>query len=160
VQQGVPENASRVVPGLYQGGRPQPGQLAFDVLVLMAKEYQPTAANFPGVKHILYAPIEDDFSYASPEERVAIRQAATFVAQALRAKQCVLVTCNMGLNRSGVVSALAICRNNPKLPADVAIRLVGQGKQGELWRSMKYWYVSHATRSRSRSCKMVELGPP
>lgn len=115
----------KVAPRLYQGPKPAPGRYNIDVLVLMAEEYQPRSHNFPGVKAVVHAPIDDAPSTGvKPHEHESIQRAASFVAAALRDGRTVLVTCNMGLNRSGVVSALALRQAYPEMTADDAIARV------------------------------------
>jgi len=108
---------------LYQGGRPPVGaclkDAGFDVLVLVAKEYQPTDRYFPGVQ-IVRAPIDD--SRLTLEEYVQAAQAAQIVSQALARDKKVLTTCWMGWNRSGLVNALALV--NLGVSPDKSIRLV------------------------------------
>jgi hypothetical protein len=97
-----------IIPGkLYQGSAPPEGgelhALGFDVVVLTAEEYQPNY--FPGVQAI-HAPFDDSFNLKQGL-RGAV-PAARLVAAAVRAGGRVLVTCHMGLNRSGLVTALAL----------------------------------------------------
>lgn len=98
-------DADRIAPRLWQGARPPTGptlaQRGFDVLVLCAF-YQPPAEEFPGVR-VARAPMHD--AYAIPDVAFA---AAKLVAAHLAAGHRVLVTCEQGLNRSGLVSALAL----------------------------------------------------
>lgn len=100
-------DATQIAPKLYQGSAPPPGNelrsRGFDVLVLCAEEIQPDAVHFPGVT-VIYAPMDDGFYVP---EHVA-HPAAMKVARALRAGKRVLVTCAMGLNRSGLVTGLAL----------------------------------------------------
>lgn len=106
---------SRVFKRLHQGSRPPTGavlaELGFEVLVLCAEEYQPAAENFPGLRHVIHAPYDDNMANGlKPEELVIAQSAARKVAMHLRKGRKVLVTCQAGANRSGLVSALAICR--------------------------------------------------
>lgn len=123
------QHAQEIHPGLWQGSWPPPGdwlaRKGFNTLVLCAEEYQPprfvhpahaafgipgtTAANpWPGVE-VIYAPNDDDFDNAPPREtlRLALK-AGRLVATRLGQRRKVLVTCNQGKNRSGLVSALAL----------------------------------------------------
>ena len=119
--------ANEVIPGLYQGSKPEPGCHPVDVIVLMAQEYQPRSHNFPCTRLVVHAPIDDNPAYMAPDEREAVVKAADYVTRALRSRQRVLVTCNMGLNRSGVVSALALRRTYGLTP-DQAIGLVRRAR--------------------------------
>jgi protein-tyrosine phosphatase len=97
-----------VIPDLWQGGAPMPGQLSsLDIIVLCAKEYQPKLAEFPGVKAVIHAPFDDAERLTSDEVRTAF-DAARVVAHEHRRGRRVLVTCAQGRNRSGLVVALAL----------------------------------------------------
>lgn len=104
--------ADEIVPGLYQGSIPPDGGILHDsgisAVVLCAKEWQPAAKLFKGVD-VIHAPNDDDRKRdpTRQELRTAIR-AAQDVARRLDSGQSVLVTCKAGLNRSGLVSALAL----------------------------------------------------
>ena len=77
------------------------------MLVLCAKGYEPPASAFPGVE-VVYALNQDTFNGVSREQLAVAIHAARDVAAAVRAGRKVLVTCWAGLNRSGLVSALAL----------------------------------------------------
>jgi protein-tyrosine phosphatase len=72
-------------------------------------EYQPKPPGeaFPGVT-VFYAPNDDDFETLASEQLRGAIQTARQVATAIATGGKVLVTCRMGWNRSGLVSALAI----------------------------------------------------
>ncbi len=120
---------TEVVRGLHQGGRSdavdmlreweydhgQPHHLPrFDALVLCAEEVQPDAAmmgKWPRNKPqppILRVPLRDEEVPLSPQQRAMVTRAAREVARRVGKHQRVLVTCAMGLNRSGLVTALAL----------------------------------------------------
>lgn len=98
---------------LWQGSAPPPGKAlhayGFDVLVLAAQEYQPAADKFPGVR-VIHAP-NDDAPIGDGGEVEGAVAASKLVADALRRDEKVLVTCRAGLNRSGLISALALARS-------------------------------------------------
>lgn len=100
---------SEVAPGLYVGSKPPPGRHeGVDVVVLAAMEYQPPAHLFPGTE-VIHAPLDDDPRRQMREDEVvSAARAADHVARLLRAGRRVLVTCAMGLNRSGLIAALAM----------------------------------------------------
>ncbi len=106
-------DSTRILPGLHQGSRPpQGGELqarGVDVLVLCALEYQPFDAYFPGVK-VLRVRLDDSGVPMSEREwedaQVISLDVAMLVAQGKR----VLVTCQQGRNRSGLVVALTMHR--------------------------------------------------
>jgi protein-tyrosine phosphatase len=120
-------NANEVIPGLYQGSKPEPGCYDADVIILMAEEYQPRSHYFPCTRLVVHAPIDDNPAYMKPDERDAVVKASDYAARALRAGQRVLITCNMGLNRSGVVTALTLRRTYGMSP-DQAIGLVRRAR--------------------------------
>ncbi len=103
--------ASPIAKGLWQGSAPPPGdavrQSGFDVLVLCAQEYQPPAEHFPGVQ-VIHAPNLDGGEPLDRPRLALALQAARQAAQAIRQGKQVLSTCRMGLNRSGLVSALTL----------------------------------------------------
>lgn len=81
---------------------------AFDLVVLCAEEYQPHRGTFPSTTRIVYAPIDD--AVLSPREAYTAEVASDVVARTLQAGRRALVTCMAGRNRSGLVSALSLCR--------------------------------------------------
>ncbi len=104
-------DADRILPGLYQGSKPEKGatlKLAgFDSLVLCAEEYQPSAKVFPGVE-VHHAPLDDHPYELSDAEWLRIIEAAEFAMTSVHLGKRVLVTCWMGINRSGIVNAVAV----------------------------------------------------
>lgn len=102
-------DANEIATGLWQGSAPPPGpyvrMAGFDALVLAAKEYQPSEDQFPGVA-VLRLPIEDDD--LSWDDWIRAVHVATLASNVRARGGRVLVTCQMGLNRSGLVSALSL----------------------------------------------------
>lgn len=123
-------DASPIADRLFQGSWPGPARMLYghrptleeltaprytnalrscgiDVLVLCAQELQ-DRRYFPGLR-VVRAPLDDSAvrAISEGEWRVA-RAAAREVALRIAAGQTVLVTCAMGRNRSGLVSALAL----------------------------------------------------
>lgn len=100
-------DAHRIAPRLWQGSRPPEGKTlrtaGVDVLVLCAFEYQPPARDFPGVE-LLHAPMDDGDIVPW---RLAMRTASAAAARYCQGKR-ILVTCNQGRNRSGLVTALIL----------------------------------------------------
>lgn len=97
---------------LYMGGFPAVGhgvrRGGFDVLVLCAKELQRPLSDFPGVE-VFYVPLEDDSSKpVGIQDWEQIVRTSQRVVRRLRAGKKVLVTCQMGLNRSGIVTAASL----------------------------------------------------
>jgi hypothetical protein len=106
-------DATRIAPQLYQGSRPPPGpalrRAGFGMLVLCAVEHQPPADQFPGVT-VVRARIDDSGRPMEQREWLEALRASNVAAHAVRAGRAVLTTCAMGLNRSGLVNALTLCR--------------------------------------------------
>lgn len=104
--------ADEIVPDLWQGSWPGMGNhikaSGFSMLVLTAAEHQEPADCFPGVE-VVHAPNYDDGVHKLNRERLAVAvNAARQVAAAVRSGRKVLTTCMAGLNRSGLVNALAL----------------------------------------------------
>lgn len=97
-----------IAPHLYQGSNPPTGdmlhRLGFEYLVLCAREHQLAPRFYPGLREVIYAPMDDG---AFVQVDVAY-PAARRVARLVRAGHKVLVVCHRGRNRSGLVSALAL----------------------------------------------------
>jgi len=100
-------DANEVIPRLWQGAAPPAGKLDFDVLVLAADSNQPPASDFPGVK-IIRVPLNDPTNQFYKAEQAPAVQAALQVAQAYLTGDRILVTCQRGWNRSGLIVALAL----------------------------------------------------
>lgn len=120
-------------PRLWQGAKPdqQPADHGFDVLVLCAVEHQNSGA-YDDIDIIL-APNRDN-SWVPPTKEeldIAIR-AAKRVVEAVQANKQVLVTCIAGLNRSGLVSALAL-RELLGISGSAAMKAVRYGRPGALF---------------------------
>lgn len=100
-----PIDASNITPRLWIGGAP-PADAdlpAFDVLVLCAEEYQPQVS-FRG--RVIRCPIPD--AQLADHQLAHVLMVARAVAAAVSAGGRVLVTCKAGLNRSALVTALAL----------------------------------------------------
>jgi protein-tyrosine phosphatase len=100
-------DANEILPLLWQGSKPPTGpalrNAGFDTVVLTAKEVQPSASEYPGVR-VLRAAL-DDRPWVPAQEAHRLAQQ---VAAEVRAGRKVLVTCYMGWNRSGLVTMLAL----------------------------------------------------
>lgn len=100
---------SEIIPNLFVGSKPAPGHHAgIDTIVLAAMEYQPPADRFPGAE-VIHVPLDDAPGRAMYEtEIIGAARAAARVARRLRSGRRVLVTCQMGLNRSALIAAIAM----------------------------------------------------
>lgn len=129
-------DAHRLAPKLYQGSRPPQGavlaQHGFGMVVLTAAEHQPETARFFGPIEVVHAGYHDELRPA-PADIAKARYAASRVAAALATGKRVLVTCHMGLNRSGLVSALSLYMlGEGKLTGRDAVVIVQSGRPGAL----------------------------
>lgn len=95
---------------LYQGSAPSKGDVikteGFDVLVLCAEEIQ-NIKDY-NVDYIIQAPGKDTFKDLYPEDLVKWKEAAKEAANHIRSGRRVLITCQAGLNRSGIVTAMTL----------------------------------------------------
>ena len=102
---------SEVIPNLFVGCKPPEGsllrELGFHMLLLCADEHQPDASRFPGVQVLRPRMLDDGTESPSDVVRKACPYARQ-VAAALAGRKKVLVTCQWGYNRSGIVAALAL----------------------------------------------------
>lgn len=125
----VPKNASEVLPRLWQGGVPKPGRYDLDLIVLAASEYQPTVDKFPGAE-LLHVPLPDDWRglTATAREKLyaTVVAASREVADWHRAGKRVLVTCGAGLNRSGLITGVAL--RELGYTADEALALIRRAR--------------------------------
>ena len=106
-----PLDCHRVVGNLLQGSYPTPGHTVSryaQVLVLCARELQPPGTIYPGLLKVVHCPLNDDGSPMTEMEKKIARTVAKRVRLYLDQGLTVLSTCHMGLNRSGLVSALAL----------------------------------------------------
>jgi hypothetical protein len=110
---------------LWQGSAPPTGDylksMGFDLLVLAAQEYQPPARSFPGVD-VIHAP-NDDTTFENGGDVKAALVASKKVKNALTRGEKVLVTCWAGLNRSGIITALAHARMTVYTGPEIVKRL-------------------------------------
>ena len=105
----------QIYPNLFQGSYPRLTESLmkqFDVVVYCAVEKQPSKSalkNVPRNKKAIGIPLEDDpYQPITLELEHELKRRAFELAGMLRAGKKVLVTCAMGLNRSGIVSALTL----------------------------------------------------
>jgi hypothetical protein len=106
-----PYTAHRIVDHLFQGGRPPPGDglknAGVDVLVLCAASWQEDTL-YPGLI-VVKAPGDDDARIHRMMRFIDVwRAAAELVVDHIKEGRNVLVTCEAGQNRSGIVSAMSV----------------------------------------------------
>lgn len=110
-------DAHEILPGLWQGSHigsvKELDGCGFNVLVRCAQEkfrgQDPESEEREGDIKIIYSLFDDTF-YPSGRELQRAYNAAGKVAELVQRGAKVLVTCNMGRNRSGLVAALAVVR--------------------------------------------------
>jgi protein-tyrosine phosphatase len=114
-------------PWLAQGSAPPPGVrgLPFDVIVLAAMEYQDP--DLPGY-HVIRVPLDDSGPPPSKLDRHLIRRTAREIADRVRHRERVLVTCMQGRNRSGVLVGLAL--RDLGLPGREAAQRIRMARNG------------------------------
>jgi hypothetical protein len=107
----IPIECSEIVPNLYMGSRPPPGpwimRNGFRALVLAACDFQPPSTSYPGVD-IARIPLQDEENSLSPQQALVVTRLSRILSKRIRARDKVLVTCNQGRNRSGLVTALIL----------------------------------------------------
>ncbi len=129
-------DADQIWKNIWQGSAPPKGPYVamsgFDVLVLCAREFQPPPEKYPGVD-VIYAPSHDEeFDFDDQRQVKTITDAADAVVRAARTGRKILVTCYMGWNRSGLVTALALHQLTGASGKD-CIRQVRSQREGALF---------------------------
>ncbi len=109
-----------VAPLLWIGSKPTAEACKhFDTVVLCAQELQ--HIKLPGC-HVVHAPLDDSGPPPTKREVRTALSAGRTVHRRLKQGKNVLVTCQMGVNRSSLVAAIALLLDG--MPADKAIRLI------------------------------------
>jgi protein-tyrosine phosphatase len=125
-------DASPITPQISQGSKPPEGpevhRCGFSVLVLAAQEFQPPRSRFRGIS-VLHAPLDD--AELTTREWLIANDAAATAAAAVLGGHHVLITCHMGLNRSGLITALVL-RKAYNLSGVEAVRRVKRKREGAL----------------------------
>lgn len=111
-----------IIPNLFQGAAPPYGdalaKLGFDTVMLCAKENQREDLYLD--VEVVLAPSDDDARInRMMRDLPTWQQAAQVVVERVNAGKKVLVTCMAGLNRSGMVTALALLQLTDWSGADI-----------------------------------------
>ena len=128
--QSPPATASRVIGNLWQGDAPPIGPYIgryFDCLVLSAIEYPLGPECFPGVEVIRIGLTDHGPPISWNEMQLAVKIAGQVINR-LQQNKRVLVTCHAGLNRSGLINALALCCGPKRIKPDQAIQLIRKAR--------------------------------
>jgi len=138
-------DCNEIVPGIWQGSKPPRGRAVgtagFDVLVLCAAEHQPKPERFPGLKTLVSVPMWDNFD-AGPDTLSMAKQAGALLADRWMSGQNLLITCRMGLNRSGLVTGMTLRRAFPDVePRKIANRII-MSRLGALSNPRFHFWVS------------------
>lgn len=106
-----PIDVNCIIPGLWMGGKPQADvdywDLGFSYVVLCSEEVLPLRPSFEWVMVSLLG-LEDGPSAVAPAEFTRVVEAARTIREFVSAGRRVLVTCTDGLNRSGLVTGVAL----------------------------------------------------
>ena len=97
---------TKLIDRLYIGSAPE-NHLGFDLIVLCAKEYQPKVRVFHPAK-VLRLPLEDSEDPMSARMLALIDAYALLISDHWHEGESVLITCQMGRNRSALISALVL----------------------------------------------------
>jgi hypothetical protein len=120
-----PSTYSKLVDNLWMGGYPPPDARLgehFDCLVLCAREYQ--VPECFGDVQVAQAMLDDSGCCMTKEEQQQAVKAAGRVIKWLNDGLKVLVTCFAGRNRSGLVSAIALCKGPNSMTPQNATKLI------------------------------------
>jgi hypothetical protein len=107
-----PYVVNEIIPNLFMGAAPPINvdyDKSFGCLVLCAAEYQPSSHCFPGLD-VLNCPFTDSADPINASMSDLIDRTSRRVAEMVKSNEPVLVTCLAGLNRSGLVTALAMSK--------------------------------------------------
>lgn len=116
-----------IVTNVAQGSYPALRGEAFkhaDVLVLCAEEHQAKGLKAPQGKHIVRLGFDDDIYRPIPPEvgRIFHEHARNLGKMALGGRK-LMITCAMGLNRSGLITALTLMHGYRMRPSE-AIKMI------------------------------------
>jgi len=116
------EPFNKVTEKLYQGSVPDDAHAydGFTMIVLCAQERQPALPKFRGK---VLRPAFDDTANPTADEMERARKAASEVGTEIMRGGRVLVTCAAGLNRSGLVTGLALTMTT-RMPALEIVRAI------------------------------------
>jgi protein-tyrosine phosphatase len=108
--------------------------MGFTAVALCAVEHQPGVKRFPGLNVVVSVPLHDGGAMFPPTEGelMAAMDASGIVSGVVADGGKVLVTCNMGYNRSGLVTALSLMRLQRSKSTDSIIADIRAVRPGAL----------------------------
>jgi protein-tyrosine phosphatase len=126
----IPSNldAHVIVPGVYQGAYPKAYEkgglhvLGFRALVLAAEELQPIGY-FQDVE-VIKVPYDDTYKDLPKSQWLKIKLTASRLASLVKAGNSVLITCAMGWNRSGLITAMTLAELYPTIPGEKIVQQI------------------------------------
>ena len=124
--------APRIVQGAYPKAYEKGGlsKLGYKYLVLAAEELQPKGY-FGDVK-VIYMPYDDSYKPLSPSQWLRIKAIASSLAEAVKKGDQVLITCAMGWNRSGLITAMTLAHLHPTATGEQIVELIQRRRAGAL----------------------------
>lgn len=128
-------SASRIYPRLWQGNMHclQRSIVAqFQVVVLCAAEVQPSLSDFPSGVKIIRCPLHDVEKPLHPTDASRVMHTAQRCARSVLRDRRTLITCNAGLNRSGLVMATTLHLLTGQ-PGFECARIVRERRNGALF---------------------------
>jgi protein-tyrosine phosphatase len=137
-----------IVQNVAQGSYPALKGTAFqhaDILVLCAEEHQAKGLKPPPGKHIIRLGFDDDSYRPIPPEAGKIFHAhAKQLGQAALSGRRLMITCHMGLNRSGLLTALTLMHGYRMRPSD-AIKLIRARRHADCLGNPMFeqWLLNH-----------------
>lgn len=143
--------ADEIIPNLWQGSFPRllsASEAGFDLVVMCARE---TVGHYDRTEYrvhnmdVIEAPFDDTHAI-TPEELSTARWAAGKVTSAVLAGKKVLVTCQAGLNRSGLVNGIAL-RDIKKISGVEAVMVIQGRRQMALFNDTFARHVRNLGRS-------------
>jgi protein-tyrosine phosphatase len=147
----VPRDVTKLIDRFYIGSEPVYHTDDFDVVVLCAEEIQPPASMFQGL--VLRIPLEDTQKPFPPEAISAIRKISHDLAFFWKKGANILVTCQMGRNRSALVCAAALSRIL-QVPTDQTAPFVRKTRRDTMgYRALSnryFWDLLHTTKLSAR----------
>lgn len=140
----VPQVAQGSWPAVSSKGKDEAFKIA-DIVVLCAEEHQARGLKPPPGKQIIRLGFDDDTYRPIPPEAGKIFHAhAQQLGKAALSGRRVLITCAMGLNRSGLITALTLMHGYRMRPSE-AIKLIRARRHADCLCNPMFeqWLLNH-----------------